>query len=444
MAKKIAVVGMGYVGIPCAALLADVDEFEVIGVQRRSKRSGWKIDYINQGKCPIGGDEPGLADLIANVVKRKKFEVTDDISVCQDADVILIDVQTPTDENNVPHYESLRSVSQSIGKYMKPKTLVVIESTVAPGTTENLVKPILEEMSGLKAGEDFYLAFSFERVRPGRLVRNIVHLPRIVGGINEKSSQMALEIYSKIVKEKIYVTDCLTAETTKCVENAYRDINVAYANEVALLCERLGINAYEVRELTNTLPNVDVHVPGAGVGGHCLPKDTWLLLYGVEKYGKPENGKIQILTKAREMNNFMPVHMAKLLETAMAEAEKTIAGSKITVLGFSFLENTDDTRNTPALSLIKILEKKGAQVIVHDPFVREFEEVNLTDDLEGAINGSDALVLVTRHRQYFDLKPEEVKALARTPVIVDGRNVFDLPLFNDKGFITKSVGKGFL
>jgi len=444
MVKKIVVVGMGYVGIPCAALLADVDEFEVIGVQRRSKRSGWKIEYINKGKCPIGGDEPGLADLIADVVKRKKFEVTDDISVCQDADVILIDVQTPTDENNVPHYESLRSVSQSIGKYMKPKTLVVIESTVAPGTTENLVKPILEEMSGLKAGEDFYLAFSFERVRPGRLVRNIVHLPRIVGGINETCSQMALEVYSKIVKEKIHVTDCLTAETTKCVENAYRDVNVAYANEVALLCERLGINAYEVRELTNTLPNVDVHVPGAGVGGHCLPKDTWLLLYGVEKYGKPENGKIQILTKAREINDFMPGHMARLLEEAMGEANKTIEGSKITVLGFSFLENTDDTRNTPALPLINILEKKGAQVIVHDPFVKEFESIALTDDLEGALKESDALVLVTRHRQYFDLKPEEVKALVQTPVIVDGRNVFDLSLFNDNGFIAKAVGKGFL
>jgi UDP-N-acetyl-D-mannosaminuronic acid dehydrogenase len=443
MSLKIVVIGMGYVGIPCAALLAKVDEFSVLGVQRRSKRSGWKIDYINKGKCPIGGDEPGLAELIAEVVEKKKFRVTDDISVCQDADVILIDVQTPTDENNIPHYESLQSVSKSIGKFLQKGTLVCVESTVAPGTTENVVKPLLEENSGLKAGEDFYLAFSFERVRPGRLLRNIVHLPRIIGGINEVSSQKALDVYSKIVDEKIHVTDCLTAETTKCVENAYRDINIAYANEVALLCERLAINAYEVRNLANTLPNVDVHVPGAGVGGHCLPKDTWLLLYGVDKYGKPQEKEVQILTDAREINNYMPKHMAGLLDESMDEAKKKIEGSKIAVLGFSFLENTDDTRNTPALPLIRMLESLGAQVVVHDPFVREFEGINLTKDLEGAIKGSDALALVTRHRQYFDLNPDYVKTLMETPIIIDGRNVFDISQFQENGFIIKAVGKGY-
>ena len=374
------------------------------------------------------------------MVAKNKFFVTDEISVCKDADAILIDVQTPTDENHIPRYESLKSVSKSVGKYMKKGALVVVESTVAPGTTENLIKPILEEESGWKAGEDFYLAFSFEHVRPGRLLRNITHLPRVIGGINKKSSQKAEDIYSKIVKEKIYLTDCLTAEITKCVENAHRDVNIAFANEIALLCERMDRNVYEVRELTNTLPNVDVHIPGAGVGGHCLPKDTWLLLYGVEEYGKPEKRKVEILTKAREINNFMPEHMANLVENALAVAEKNLEKSKITILGLSYLENTDDTRNTPAIALINILKNKGAEIIVHDPHVKNFEGIILRNDLRSAIENSDALVLVTKHDCYFHIKPDEIKATMRTPIIVDGRNVFDLSLFTEKGFIIKSVG----
>jgi len=440
--KKIVVVGMGYVGIPCAAVLASVNDFEVIGVQRRSKRSGWKIDWLNRGKCPIGGDEPGLAPLISDVVKEKKLRVTDDISICKDAEVILIDVQTPTEKNNTPSYESLKEVSHSIGKYLQKGALVIIESTVAPGTTENLVKPILEKESGFGAGEEFYLAFSYERVRPGRLLQNIVHLPRIVGGINQISSQKAVEIYSKIVKEKIYVTDCLTAETAKCVENAYRDVNIAYANEVALLCERLGIDVHDVKRLTNTLPNVDVHEPGAGVGGHCLPKDTWLLLYGVGKYGKPGKKDVQILTQARYMNDFMPEHMGNLVEEAMQEAGKEIVSSKITILGLSYLENTDDTRNTPALPLIEFLKIRGAEIIVHDPHVKNFEGLNLTSDFEKTIKNSDALVLVTKHKEYFHLDPDELKSLMRTPVVIDGRNVFDANKYAECGFIIKAVGKG--
>ena len=442
MDKKIVVVGMGYVGIPCAAVLASIDGFEVFGVQRRSKRSGWKINCLNKGDCPFGGDEPGLAQLIVDVVKKNKFCVTNDISICKDADVILIDVQTPTDENHIPAYESLKEVSHSIGKNLKREALVIIESTVAPGTTENLVKPILEKTSGLRAGEDFYLAYSFERVRPGRLLRNMIHLPRIVGGINQISSQKAVEIYSRIVKEKIYVTDCLTAETTKCVENAYRDVNIAYANEVALLCERLGIDAYEVNKLASTLPNVDVHDPGAGVGGHCLPKDTWLFLYGVEKYGKQGNRKVQILTQARYMNDFMPEHMGKLTEKALQEAGKKIAGSKITILGLSYLENTDDIRNTPALPLVNYLKNHGAEIVVHDPHVQNFKGIILSSDLRKTIKNSDAIVLVTKHKEYNQLGPEELKTLMRTPVIIDGRNVFDTVKFTESGFIIKSVGKG--
>jgi len=189
---KIVVVGLGYVGIPAAALLADVSGHTVIGLQRRSKRSGWKIDVLNSGKSPFEGVEPGLDELIARVVKKRTFSATDDVEVLKEADVILIDVQTPTDSQNMPQYVSLREVSKNIGERIKKGTLVVVESTVAPGTTQNLVQSIIEKESGLKGGVDFDLAFSYERVMPGRLIEFIVNMPRVVGGVTPQATKRAV------------------------------------------------------------------------------------------------------------------------------------------------------------------------------------------------------------------------------------------------------------
>ena len=379
---KIVVIGMGYVGIPAAALFADVEGFNVVGIQRRSKRSGWKIDWLNNGKNPIGGEEPGLSELIEKVVKKGSFQVTDDFSECKDANVILIDVQTPTDEDGIPHYESLKEVSKQVGRYMKRDALVVIESTVAPGTTENVVKPILEQESKLKAGKDFSLAFSYERVMVGRLLHNIINYPRIVGGIDEDSTKRAIDLYKNIVNAQLYPTDVITAEVAKVVENTYRDVNIAFANEMALMCESLGVDVFKVRELVNTLPNDpsnpsanpirNMHFPGAGVGGHCLPKDPWLLKYGVDAYGKIKVDP-QVIVKSRELNMWMPTHMAELLEEGLNEAGQKLEGAKIAILGVAFLENSDDTRNTPSQPLYELLTKKGAKPVLHDPYVRDFD-----------------------------------------------------------------------
>jgi UDP-N-acetyl-D-mannosaminuronic acid dehydrogenase len=208
MSTKIAVIGMGYVGIPAAALLADVPGFDVTGIQRRSQRSGWKIDVLNSGKSPIEGEEPGLDELIARIVKKGSFRVTDDFSVIREMDIVLIDVQTPTDgEDHQPAYLSLKEVSREVGEYLKSGALVIIESTVAPGTTQNVVMPLLERKSGLKAGEDFCLAYSYERVMPGKLIEYIQNLPRIVGGLDKESERRAVEMYKKIVKSEIHSTD---------------------------------------------------------------------------------------------------------------------------------------------------------------------------------------------------------------------------------------------
>jgi UDP-N-acetyl-D-mannosaminuronic acid dehydrogenase len=442
MVTKVVVIGMGYVGIPIAALVADVEGYSVTGLQRRSKRSGWKIDVLNSGKSPFEGVEPGLDELVARVVKKKTFNVTDDIDVLKDADIILIDVQTPTDAQHMPRYESLREVSKNVGERIKKGALVIVESTVAPGTTQHIVQRIIEKESGLKGGKDFDLAFSYERVMPGRLIEFIVNMPRVVGGITPKGTERAVELYSKIIEEKIYTTDTLSAELSKTIENAYRDVNIAFANEMALVSESLGVDIYEIIELINARHDRHMHIPGAGVGGHCLPKDPWLLRFGLYEYGtwkvEPE-----IISLSRRINNSMPIHMADLVENALQAKGLSIQDATITILGIAYLENSDDTRNTPAAVLSAALQSRGATVRLHDPYVREWEfsAHEIETDIMKAAKDADCLALVTKHQEYYSVDLNALKKVMRTPVLVDGRNVFDTQTVMDKGFEYRSVGK---
>ncbi|MFH1037782.1 MAG: nucleotide sugar dehydrogenase [PVC group bacterium] len=442
MTTKIAVIGMGYVGIPAAALLADAAGFDVTGIQRRSTRSGWKIDVLNSGRCPFEGDEPGLDELVARVVEKGTFRVTDDYSILKDMDIILLDVQTPTEgPDHQPLYESLKEVSRQVGKYMKKGALVITESTVAPGTTEHIVKPILEKESGLRAGRDFSLAYSYERVMPGKLIEYIVNLPRIVGGIDKASEERAVAMYRRIVKKEIYSTDLLTAETSKTMENAYRDVNIAFANEMAMIAEKLGVDIFEIRELINSRSERHMHLPGAGVGGHCLPKDTWLLRYGLRKYWAPTM-ETEFVCLARKINDLMPLHMVELIIDALQKKNRQIEKARVAVLGVAYLEDSDDTRNTPAYRLIDELESRGAKVIAHDPHVREFPEAELTRDLDEALKNADCAVIMTRHKPYFSLDLKKVKSLMKTPILIDGRNVLDQESAKAAGFVCRGVGKG--
>lgn len=211
---------------------------------------------------------------------------------------------------------------------------------------------------------------------PGKLIEYIVNLPRVVGGIDKKSTELAVELYRKIVKAEITPTECLTAELAKTVENAYRDVNIAFANEMALVCENMGVNVFKLREVINARHDRHMHLPGAGVGGHCLPKDTWLLRYGLAEYGL-ENTETDLIALARRVNDSMPVHMSRLVERALAEKGRDIAGSRVAILGVAYLEDSDDTRNTPALPLIAMLQIKGAELIAHDPYVKGFPELTI-------------------------------------------------------------------
>jgi len=447
MVKNIVVIGMGYVGIPMAALLADIEDFQVIGIQRRSQRSGWKIECLNSGRNPFEGEEPGLSELIGRVIRNNKFRVTDDFSVCKDADYILIDVQTPVDVNKVPQYESLKLVSQNISKYLSKGVTVIIESTVAPGTTDYFVKPILEDGSGLERGKDFYLVFSFERLMPGALIDYIVNMPRVIGGGCEEANKRALQLYSRVIKSELHVTDTLTAELTKVIENTYRDVNVAFANEMALLCEDFNRNIFEIIRLINMRKDRMMHIPGSGVGGHCLTKDPWLLIYGHEKYTeKKYNSKI--VPTSREINEFMPVHTSQLLDKAFLKAGIDENPFKIAILGVAYKGDCDDTRNTPVISIIEKVKRlfsyNKLEIIAHDPYVKpiDYNATELTRNLDKAVTGADGIIIATNHSMYKDLDLADLKKKMRHPIIIDGRNMLNKEECQVHGFIYRKVGEG--
>jgi len=446
MSTNIVVIGMGYVGIPMAALLADVDDFFVTGIQRKSLRSGWKIDWLNQGKNPFEGEEPGLNDLIARVVKKGKFKVTDQYDVLDKADFILIDVQTPVDDKKIPRYASLKDVSKLIAPRMKKGVTVILESTVAPGTTDNIVQPILEEGSNMKRGEDFFLVFSFERVMPGKLIEYITDFPRVIGGGCDKGNENAKYLYGKVVKKELQVTDTLTAELTKCIENTYRDVNIAFANEMALVAEDFNRNIFEIVKLINYRHDRMMHYPGSGVGGHCLTKDPHLLVYGHRTYTENKY-ESKILLQSRELNDFMPEHMVELMEDALKEAKKH-DNIKIALMGVSYKADCDDTRNTPSEKIVSILKNRyhshNITYIAHDPWVRErdYKETELTDDFNTAVSKADVLIFATNHKEYYSIDLDELKKKLRTPIIIDGRNIFDKKELIKKGFIYRKVGEG--
>jgi UDP-N-acetyl-D-mannosaminuronic acid dehydrogenase len=262
--EKIGVVGLGYVGIPLCALLADKG-FDVVGIDVVKERAV----AVNAGRLPLKGEEPGLAELLAKAVGKGKLRATTSFAACKDRTAIFVCVDTPIDADKRPEYSKLESAIRGIGKNMPKGAMVVIESTIAPGTMTGLVARTLEKESGLALGKGFKLVHCPERVMPGRLLFNLRSYDRVIGGYDKQSIQRASAIYSTIMKGKLHPTDLTTAEIVKTAENAYRDVQIAFANEVALISEKLGADAFEVRTLVNTCPFRDMHVPGAGVGGHC-------------------------------------------------------------------------------------------------------------------------------------------------------------------------------
>jgi UDP-N-acetyl-D-mannosaminuronic acid dehydrogenase len=425
---KLAVIGLGYVGLPVASMLAEVG-FDVIGVEIKAER----VEKINAGILPMEGHEPGMQDLLGKVVSSGKLRATTLYKDLTDRDVILIDVETPVDDRNIPQYEALRSSLISLGPVLKAGALVIIESTIAPGTMEKLALPLLEAGAGGKVNVDFFLGNCPERVMPGKLLANLKNLSRVVGGGTPETAETMVTLYRFIVAADLDPVDWITAELVKTTENAYRDTQIAFANEVALICEAVGGDVWKVRELVNKSPYRLMHLPGAGVGGHCIPKDPWLLAYSVNGLDVP----LKVIPTSRAVNDGMPLHMAELAQQALAEHSQEMAGSRILVMGYGYLEDSDDARNSPSEALVRRLHESGAEVVIHDPYLAEYQ-----GDLTQCAANCDAAIVMVRHSEYTALDMAAFKDLLRLPVLVDGRGIYDKEQMLGHGYTFRGVGIG--
>lgn len=422
----IGVIGLGYVGLPVASTLA-ASGFAVTGVDLDADR----VASINRGQCPIGGEEPGLAELVGGVASSGALRATTEYAALAEAQVVLICVDTPVDpETHKPSYRALRAALASLGSVLARGSLVIVESTIAPGTMDGVVRPELERASGLAAGRDFFLGHCPERVTPGLLLHNLTSMSRAVGGETPEVAEAMAALYGHYVQGDLDRTDPLTAEIVKTAENAYRDVEIAFANELALICEQLGADVYAVRELVNKSPGRAVLMPGAGVGGHCIPKDPWLLIANLE-----DAALARIVPTARAVNDGMPVHLAELLQEALAEHGVGLAGARIAILGYAFREDTDDDRDSPSERLVRELERRGSVAVVHDPYVPGYG-----GSIEDVARGAHALALMVAHRAYRDIDLSSLPSLMACPVLVDGRHAVDAAEAGRHGFTYRSIG----
>lgn len=424
----IAVLGLGHMGLPTAALFAK-NGLNVIGIDINKEQ----VDHVNSGKSPIM--EPGLDELVKNTVNTGNLQATSKGEAVKNADVMIVIVPTPIDENKNADISAVISACETISQNLEKDNLVIIESTVPPGTVENVVVPILNK-SGLKAGDDFYLACTPERALPTNTIYEISHNTRVIGGINNESVVKAAELYSKITDgEIIQVKNLITAEMVKLMENTYRDVNIGLANELSVISESLGVDAIEAIKAANHHPRVNIHIPGPGVGGHCLSIDPYFIVEMAEDKGL----QAPIIKTARGVNENMPRHVVRLIRDALSEVDKSITGSMIGVLGVAYKGDVADSRETPAQPLIKLLNEKKAIVKVHDPFVspsiiKSFKGIPVTFDDALAC---DCVVLITDHSLYKTIKPEMIK----NNVFVCTRPILNPDEFKSQGIIFKGVGR---
>lgn len=425
----IAIFGLGHIGLPTASLFAN-NGFNVIGVDR----SKAKLDLINQGRSPI--TEPGLTELIKKAVDKGNLTATDNgINAVKASNIMIIIVPTPMDDFKKADLSAVKSACETISKGLKKDDLVIVESTVPQGTCDNLVIPILEK-SGLKVGKDFNVAYTPERAIPNNTIYEMTHNARVIGGYDDKSTTRAVELYQKITEgEVIRVKNLITAETVKLIENTYRDVNIALANEIAMICEDLGVDAVEAITVANYHPRVNLHIPGPGVGGHCLAIDPYFIVETAEQRGM----EAPIISTARSINEKMPYHVMQIILDALKEIHKDINGCEIGILGVAYKGNVDDARETPAKVLIKILNDEGAMVYANDPNTPDNIIKKLgaePADMDRVLN-CDCVVLITDHDEYKTITPEMVKS----PIFICTRPILNPEEFKEKGMIFRGIGR---
>ncbi|WP_058306695.1 nucleotide sugar dehydrogenase [Gracilibacillus massiliensis] len=385
------VIGLGYVGLPLAVEKAKAG-YQTIGFDIQNS----KVNMVNQGKNYIGDV---VNEDLSNLVAEGLLKATTDFSEVAQADCVSICVPTPLDEHQQPDISYVKSSVEKLVPYLHKDMLIVLESTTYPGTTEEIIKPILES-SGLKCGQDFYLAFSPERVDPGNLIYKTKNTPKVVGGVTAKCTEVAATLYENILEAPVHkVSSPAIAEMEKILENTYRNVNIGLINELAILCEKMKINIWEVIEAAKSKPyGFQAFYPGPGLGGHCIPLDPYYLSWKAREYGFHTS----MIESSMMINDRMPEYCAERVSKILNKQKKPINGSKILVLGVAYKQDIDDFRESPAIKVINELEKEGAEVNFYDPFVKKYlfkDKIKYGESLltKKIINDADIVIITTAH-----------------------------------------------
>ena len=432
---RVCVIGIGRIGLPTALSFAK-SGLDTIGVDINKQL----VDDINSGKFPLK-DEPGYEEIFNSVIKNQKFSATTNIEdAVPNSDLILLSLPTPMDENNIPDYTALRTVASKLSEILSPHSLVIVESTIEPGFIEDEMVSLISKSNRLTVEENFFIGVCPENANPGEILHDFTNLPRLVGGINSDIAKIIKAIYNFVFSvELIEMPNCKTANAVKLTTNVFRDINIAFVSELSLMFEKLGIDTNKVLEAAKKKYNFQIHYPGAGVGGPCLPINSYQLLNTARRTGS----NLSIIESGRKINEKMPEHVINLTLDAFNEYKINIENSNILILGISYKPNVKDIQLTPAQEIIKKLQEKGAIIHIFDPYFisSEIFGIQTESNIDNVIQKVDACILVTGHDEFKKLPISMFNKMSH-PILVDTRGVFDPIKVESTKLIFRGLGRG--
>ena len=432
---RVCVVGIGRIGLPTALLFAK-SGLDTIGVDINENL----VQNINSGIYPLK-DEPGIEEIFNDVIKNKKFSATTKIEdAVPNSDLILLSLPTPMDENNIPDYSALRSVATKLSEILSPNSLVIVESTIEPGFIEDEMISIILKSGRLKIEENFFIGVCPENANPGEILHDFTNLPRLVGGINNHVTELIKMIYDFVFSvELVEMPNCKTANAVKLTTNVFRDVNIAFINELSLMFEKLGIDTMKVLEAAKKKYNFQIHYPGAGVGGPCLPINSYQLLNSAKR----ANVKLSMIESGRKINEKMPDHIVELTSSAFKESNKSLQNSDILILGVSYKPNVKDIQLSPAEKIIKKLQNLGTNVHVYDPYFpsENVFGIKVEDNLDDIMPKMDAAIIVTAHDDFKKIKISSF-AKMKSPILIDTRGIIDPSSAKIEKVIFRGLGRG--
>ena len=434
---KVCVVGIGRIGLPTALSFAKAG-LQTIGVDINEKL----VNSINTGNFPLK-DEPGYEKIFDEVRKNGNFSATTNINeAIPKSDLILLSLPTPMDEKNIPHYSALESVSKQLSRILQSNSLIVVESTIEPGFIENNLINIIEGTNMLYVGKNFTIGVCPENANPGEILHDFSSLPRLVGGIDEQTTNIITVIYDHVFSvELVTMPDCKTANAVKLTTNVFRDINIAFINELSLMFEKLGIDTLKVLEAAKKKYNFQIHYPGAGVGGPCLPINSYQLLNAARRAGV----NLDMIKAGRQINEKMPEHVIELTLDAFKEHNKSIQNSDVLVLGISYKPDVKDIQLTPAEHIIEKLQKLGVNVHIYDPYFSSGQifGINVEENFDVIISKVDAAIIVTAHKEFKKITPSIFNQM-KSPILIDTQGIIDPADAKQAKLIFRGLGRGKL